>query len=471
MKTTRQSKPSLLLFSLALFLFMLLVSWIFHGTGVIKNDPERNISIPSTLTMPLQVQVAYNDKDIFFRYKWPADRPSIQHDVLKFEGGKWVVKGRAMPGTQTDRLHEDRVAMMVDDGSIPEFAHYGGYIAIGDGISTFTRHAKGKDVKAHPYLGATRNQEEVTKFLPETRTNINDWSSTRSADDPAAQKRAGYFLDLWHWRSHRSNPINMSDDQAVTEIRSTDKGKSLASTNWDAEKKQPKFMFNPAKNKGRVANSWEDVANGKLGFNDPYFLVEKEAVPFDPNHAWKEGDTIPRRVLRAGEGSAVDIKVAGNGRWSNGFWDVVLTRALDTGNPEDDEIFKPHGAYTLAFSVHKDATGGRWHYVSLPVSLGLERQADVRATKFEGATPVWGDNWHNVTMFYPGQVSWPMINSRMHAGADKVRQGVPVKVRHSEIQLAHYGVEMEFNDEIRQHWMYSLIAGLFLVLQLVLTVY
>jgi hypothetical protein len=51
----------------------------------------------------------------------------------------------------------------------------------------------------------------------------------------------------------------------------------------------------------------------------------------------------------------------------------------------------------------------------------------------------------------------------MHAGAAKIRQGVPVKFRHSEIQLAHYGVEMEFNDAIIRQWLLSLAAGVLLV--------
>ena len=59
-----------------------------------------------------------------------------------------------------------------------------------------------------------------------------------------------------------------------------------------------------------------------------------------------------------------------------------------------------------------------------------------------------------------------MLNSRMHAGADKIRQGVPVKFRHSEIQLAHYGVEMEFNDAIIRQWLYTLGAGLLLIVGL-----
>lgn len=454
----------LLLFAIIIFVLLLAISWFFHGTGVIKNDQARSIYIPPELTMPLQVQAAYNRDTFFIRYRWPAEQASIQHDVLKYESGKWVVKGRSMPGPQTNRLHEDRVAMLLDDGKVPEFEHYGGYITIGDGITTFTKHASEKEVKANAYLGGERKQSEVTKSLPETRSDINDWSSVVPKEKLISQRQAGYFLDLWHWRSHRSNPLNMSDDQYVADIRTGDAGRSGVFTNWDNEKKQPLYMFDPATSKGHVANSWEDVSTNKLGFDDPYYLNQSKAIPFDPNHAWKEGDTLPRRVLREANGSVSDIKVSGSGRWKDGYWDVTLKRTMDTGHPLDDKILRDNGIYTVAFSVHRDATGGRWHYVSLPYSLGLDRNARIRATRFEGPTPSWGDKWTDVTLFYPGQVSWPMINSKMHAGADKVKQGIPVRARHSEIQLAHYGVEMEFNDEIRQQWILSLLAGVLLVL-------
>ena len=52
-----------------------------------------------------------------------------------------------------------------------------------------------------------------------------------------------------------------------------------------------------------------------------------------------------------------------------------------------DETGTPIGEdYTLAFAVHRDASGSRWHYVSLPVRLGLNREADVKAVEFEEGT-------------------------------------------------------------------------------------
>ena len=457
-------KASLLSLAVALFVAVLAVSWLFHGTGVVRGDAARSIHIPDELVMPLQVKVAYDGGKILFRYRWAAKQPSIHHDVLKFEKGEWKTYGTAVPGPQPQGLHEDRVTMLVDDGSVPEFEHYGGYITVGDRIASFTRHAEEKEVKEHAYLGKKLGQSEVSKYLPETRLDIGNWASVVPEEKLVAQRKAGYFLDLWHWRAQRSNPLDMSDDQFVAEGRLGDKGKSMATSNWDGAKKQPRFMFDAEKNGGRAAMSWDALIQGKIGFDDAYFVREDQSKPFDPAHAWKEGDVLPRRLLRPGEGSVADIAVSGKGRWEDGYWDVTLTRAMDTKNPEDDKIFVDQRVYTVAFAVHRNATGARWHYVSLPVSVGLDRQARVKAERFSGDAPKWNQDWTEVKLFYPGQVSWSLINSRMHAGAEKVKQGVPVKFRHNEAQLANYGVEMEFNDEIRSQWRWTLLAGLLLIL-------
>jgi len=455
-------KKALLYLSIAIFLGVLGLSWLTHGTGVVNNDIARNIFIPKELTMPLQVKAAYNDREMFFRYRWPARQPSIYHDMLKFEGGKWVRFGASVAGPQPQGIYEDRVTMLVDDGSVPEFARYGGYVAVGDRMRFFTNEAKPDEVKAHPYLGQKRKQTEVGKYLPATRSNINDWASVVPEDQLASLRKAGYFLDLWHWRAHRSSPIDVSDDQYVFELRSGDAGRGPFADNWDPDKQQPRFMLDPEKT-GRRSLNWDDLIQRKLGFDDVYFISEATAVPFDAGYAWKNGDTIPRRLLRPGDGSHGDIKVAGKARWQDGYWDVTLTRAMDTGSLVDDKIMVDKRVYNLAFAVHRDSLGSRWHYVSLPVTLGLGRDAELIAARFEGDAPEWQQPWYNLILFYPGQVSWPHLNSAKHAGADKIKAGVPVKSRHSEIQLAHYGVEGEFAEAIKWQWILTMVAGVLLI--------
>ena len=61
-------------------------------------------------------------------------------------------------------------------------------------------------------------------------------------------------------------------------------------------------------------------------------------------------------------------------------------------------------------------------------------------------------------------LNWPLLNSRAHAGSLDIAEGKPVRPRHSEEQLAHYGVEMEFNDAIIRQWRLTLLAGLWMLL-------
>lgn len=450
--------------AMVLFLITLLIAWLVHGTGIVQDDPARRIHIPDALTMPLQVKAAYDGERMFFRYRWPAEQPHIYHDMLRYEGGQWKRIGDSTVGPQPQGIYEDRVSMLVDDGSVPEFDRYGGYATVGDNMRFFTNQASKEEVQAHPYLGQKKGKSDVRKFLPETRENPGDWSSVVTEEQLASLREAGYFLDFWHWRAHRSNPIGKSDDQYVAEYRYGDKGDGVYTTNWDKENERPKWMFNPEET-GFRALRWEDLEAHRLGFDDVYYLRKDTAVAFDPDHDWQEGDTIPRRALRPGTGSHADIDVAGKARWKDGWWDVTLVRAMDTGQP-DDKTFRHKGIYWAGIAVHRNATGSRWHYVSLPMTIGLERQADVRAVRFQGEAPTWKQSWREATLFYPGQVGWPLLTGAAHAGADRVAEGVPVHARHTPEQLAHYGVEMEFNDRIIGNWLWTTIAGVLLILGL-----
>lgn len=446
----------------AIFVGALGLSWFTHGTGVVRDDPARNISVPSTLTVPLEVWAAHNGETAFFRYRWAAPNAGIFHDVLRFTNGAWVVRGEAVPGPQPDGLHEDRVSMMLDDGSVPEFGRYGGYVTVGDRLAGLTGEASGREVRDHAYLGKKLGLDEPTKYLPATRSDIADWKSVVAEPEQDRLRAAVYFLDLWHWRAQRSGPIGVADDQFVGAGRLGDSGRSPYATNWDGEKKTPRLMLDRAK-VGKAALRWDDIVQGRVGQDDVYYLREDQSVPFDAAAGWQEGDTIPRRLLRAPQGSRADIGVAGRARWADGHWDVTLRRKMDTGKPTEDKILRDGGVYQAAFAIHRQATGGRWHYVTLPVSVGFGRQADIEARRFEGETPDWGQPAFKATLFYPGQVGWGMLNGTRHAGADNIRKGVPVRYRHSEEQLAHYGIEAEFADAIRTQWLLTLLAGLALV--------
>tara|TARA_R110002110_G_scaffold3665_3_gene18946 strand:- start:2282 stop:3673 length:1392 start_codon:yes stop_codon:yes gene_type:complete len=447
-----KKRTTYLAFSAAIFSGLLVAAWVTHGTGIVRDDPERNIVIPDDLTSTLQVKAAYDGETIWFRYRWAAEEPNLVNDVLVYENGAWALREGSEVGPDPDRLVEDRVAMMVDDGSVPLFSRYGGYITIGDGLTSFS--------------GVPETEEERSKYLPETRTDPDDIDTVRPENELRRLREAGYFLDLWDWRSARTNPLAQAEDTSVGAAREPDAGAAPFISNFDENTGLPRFMFDPALDTGNPL-SIDIVTAGEAGFDNAYFLAESAAVPFDPATDWQEGDTLPARVLRESAGSRGDISMPAAARWRNGFWDVTLQRAMDTGDPLEDKIFRDGGSYDLAFAVFRDSATMRWHYVSLPVSFGLDQPAQFVARESEPGQPDWTGPWTEVPVFYPGQVTWDRLTDpRRHPGADRIAARVPAAYQHNERQLALYGIEMEFAEEIRRQWLWTLGMSLLLIVAL-----
>lgn len=427
------------------FILSVILSVAFMAQGVVRDDHDRNIAILDDLLMTLQVKAAYNEDDIFWRFEWDAPEASWYHDSLVYRDGEWAREGRSPVGPEEFGLYEDRLTFFVDDGSVEFFAQYGGFITIVSDMRFMTRDVSTDEAQQH--IG----RDDVRKFLPDTRTDPHDWRTLRPEEELEALHETGYFLDLWHWRAHRANPIGFADDQYVSWYRLSDEGDSPWLINWDEEAGQPTHMFDPELT-GQHAMRWERIIERGYTQDDHYYLSTETAVPFDPDHQWQEGDVLPRRVLREPTGSRGDIWATGV--WDEGKWKVDLVRALDTGNPRDDKILMPLGKYDVAFAVHAQSTGSRWHYVSMPFTLGLDREADIRATRFNGDAPDWDEiEWTEIKLFYPGQISWDHIYSEAHAGYEDMQRQAAWDTVHDEEKLAIYAVESEFRGEIRRQWM------------------
>ncbi|MDY0164155.1 ethylbenzene dehydrogenase-related protein [Desulfobotulus sp.] len=449
-------------------IFLFLLIWVPNTfEPVIRNDHNRNIEIPEKLLHEMRVKVAYNEDTAFFRFELPTPEPSWYHDYWIYQGnGQWHRQGRSPVGREPERLYEDRISFFLDDGGVPEFSKWGGFITASGREMRFFTHAASQEVREHPYLGA-KGQSDLRKWLPETRTDPHDWRTIKPEEELMDLRRAGYFLDLWQWRSHRSNPIGWSDDQYILDYRWSDEGTGMYTTNWDEEKGQPRFMFDPEKT-GQYAMRWEKVQQQGYGQQDMlrYALIlgneriEGNTLAFDVNHDWQVGDVIPRRLLRVPSGSRGSIHA--NGIYKNGNWEVDLWRALDTGAELDDKTLRHQGMYQVAFAAHILSTGSRWHYVSFPKTLGLSRHADIVAVHFEGSVPPWEQiPWTTLTLFYPGQINWSYLISPAHAGAKQIAAGKPLWEGHDEQSLARYAVQNQFRQEIRRQWVETLSALVF----------
>jgi hypothetical protein len=212
--------------------------------------------------------------------------------------------------------------------------------------------------------------------------------------------------------------MGYSDDQYVLDYRNSDAGKGSYATNWDAETAQPEWMFDPAK-VNIVALKWDDLLERRIPQDGLYALTTENAKPFDPNHAWKEGDVIPRRLIQVPEGSHASIR--SEAVWRDGEWHLELRRAMDTGFPDDHALLEGR-TYNIGFAVHRGAQGSRWHHISQPQKVGIGVPGDIRAVRFTGDAPDWGKvPAVTLPLIYPAQVTWEWLTSDSHPGAAEVR--------------------------------------------------
>ncbi len=332
----------------------------------------------------LAVQAAHDSEDLYLRFQWKTRNPfpGTAHPHRRFDGKAWQKIGgprlhKKVWGEGQPAIYEDRLSMMIDDGSVPMFAEQGCWLTCHDGMRDMQKLAKTADVKAHPLLGKVLKKKDVRKYLPSSRTDKDaTWNKTKSADEIAKIKAAGGFVDLMQWRGHRSRPVGMADDGYVLQYRLFDAGKKMFSANWDKKAKQPKYMFDAKKVRFR-SKTMDQIHDTSKPSS---LVVEENAVKFDPKAGWKKGDMLPQYYLtRAVKGSAgdnTDVK----GTWENGMWTVVWVRKLDTGHPEDDKIMKVGGVYSVGFAVHDDNITTRGHHVSWPMTLGIGVKADIQAT-------------------------------------------------------------------------------------------
>ncbi|MDP2603435.1 MAG: ethylbenzene dehydrogenase-related protein [Deltaproteobacteria bacterium] len=332
----------------------------------------------------LSFQVAYDKENAYFRAQWKTrnNYAGDAHPFVRFNGKEWktygfpkldaVVQKGEQPG-----IYEDRFSIMIDDGRVPEFANQGCWLTCHNGERDNPKFATRAEVQANP-LYQTLKQNDVRKYLPSTRTDgLASWDKGKTSEEIAKIKAAGGFLELMQWRAHRSNPVGMADDGYVLEYRLSDAGGNPFGSNVDPKTHQPRFMYDEKK-VGKKALTAGDIR--KM----PTALVrEQNAVPFDPNAGWKEGDLIPEYVLNkeGAKGSGADNNQV-KGAWKDGMWTLVWARKLNLANP-DDKPLKEGNVYNFAFAVHDDNITTRGHQVSFPVTVGFGAKAAIEATRLK----------------------------------------------------------------------------------------
>ena len=383
--------------------------------GRAENDPIEG----KRPIIDLRVKAAYDDQDIYFWFQWETDEPGVYHNVMRFDGKKWVSYGGAKPDEKLG-LYEDRITLLLgykqgspgyvtaDAGVTYGFQSAGCFITCHDSMREMRYDAakNKKGVRAvFPKAGDIRKYILITRKVaqgvdPTKLKGVTEvegrWALLKDKEELATMRKRGQFLDMWMWRAARSGPIGYADDIWVFDYRNSDKGKGP----W--QRQRPKNL-NASSPKGFMFNS-EAVPSNRLGggkyaiqggSNPVEVLKRQETVPFitslgkravkyDPKvYKPQDGDLLFQRVLRPPTKSRGDIQAYGTFSKKRGekrgTWTVILKRKLNTGHPEDDIILKDGEVYSIAFAIHDENVSNRRHHVSFEYTLGLGPKADIEA--------------------------------------------------------------------------------------------
>ncbi|MFC6720742.1 ethylbenzene dehydrogenase-related protein [Halovenus amylolytica] len=429
-------------------------------TAYAEQETMRPDVRPDTLVKDINVQVAFNDEEIIFRFHW--DQPNEGgwlHDMLVYNGVEWVNHQNWDPWNLDEEgapegamqhhqgMYEDRLSFMWDDGTVDGFENFGGWMTVMEGVRRLPGEAASDEVTDHPFFGEdgesanSSGKSDMRKYIPQSRNGEwweHDWDDPKSQEELDQMLEDGEYLDFPMWRAHRSNPVGFGTNHYVLEYRNgqVEGSNTYGSQSWDPEA-GPEYMFDP-----------DIVENGAMDYNEiitddnepgpgipdqqdyeQYALLDGEnVVDFDPEVAEFEGAMIPRRVLS--EPTEGGRSWRAEGVWEDGTWTVEMRRDLETEYVDDMDVEEGE-VYTWSPAIHHGSSQ-RWHWVAYPYKLGLGVEPEYYGETEHGATelvaenvedePDWEDvQTYTIPLMYPGMVDWTWLTNGEHPRVDEVR--------------------------------------------------
>lgn len=338
------------------------------GELLIKND-RLDKAAGKAGSLKTQFQFANDQEYLYVKATWKTQSPfpARLHDTLLYKNGKWSIIGGDIGKNPYTPIYEDRFSIMIDDGSVDQFAQQGCWMSCHRGSRDIGQATKADvldlDVIGRDGLGKT----DIRKYLPDTRTERYglNWDKVKTQEEIDQLKADGKFVDLMQWRSTRSAPTGSADDGYVLEYRHNDAGRTVFTWNFNKKTGLPKYMFDKSVT-GFYALNKEDFND----LNKHIALIEGvNTMPYDASKI-EDGQYLQGRLNREGKGSAGDNQQV-NSSWKDGKYTVIFKRKLNTGNPEEDKIMKIGGTYDFNIAIHDGQTTTRYHYVTLPFTLGI----------------------------------------------------------------------------------------------------
>ena len=335
-------------------------------------------------SIDLTVRAAYDNEFAYFQFRWATATPHAVHTVWRYDGKQWVAWGGPKPDATKKGIppsYEDRLAIIWDDpdnvqafdGSKATFSQVGCWMTCHASMRAMPKDVPRSAIEPHPYWGRQgRKVGDIRKYLLISRTARDEaggWDKVKPVAEVNRLKAAGKFLDLWQWRAARSNGVGYASDDWVLEYRNGDAGRAPFFS-----PSKPEFMYDEKITGFRAIP--EVALPARMG--QAGLIQGKNAVAFDPNAKFAVGDLLPQYMLREPQGSSADVQAFG--RYADGHWTVELRRKLNTGNA-DDKVLRPGKAYPVGFSIFDDTVSNRRHYVTLPLTVGLGMEGDIKAVK------------------------------------------------------------------------------------------
>ena len=400
--------------------------------------------VPNTILKSLDIQVAFNASEIFFRFTWKQEvKNGWFHDLFVYEDGEWVRYSNVNPGIAEEEREdhtgftEDRLSFMIDDGSVKGFENFGGWLTVHEGTRTLPGAVSGEEVENHPHHGDILENSDVRKYIPQSRNGEwweNPWDDVKDQDELDEMLENGEYIDMPMCRCHRGLPAGYGTVQTILDHRHgamDEPSRRIRDSQSLDDDGRPQYMFDP----DLVENGaleLDEIYEGNVLQTDTHALIHRDEdrdddawppdVPdttaeFDPDLAEFEGAAIPRRMLFPDEVEGPGALWKIDGKWEDGEWDVVMFREMQSGYLGEKD-FQAGAVYDFAPAIHAGAAQ-RWHYVGYPYKLGLGEgtDADIRAVQFEGDRPDWNDvPEFTIPLIYPGQCDWTWLISPEHRG-------------------------------------------------------
>jgi hypothetical protein len=231
----------------------------------------------------VKIKSLYDDKNVYFYIQYADPTQSLaRFPWIKQADGSWKQSKKKDSTGHDNTYYEDKVGIYWE-------------------IKARGFKKKGCAVSCHLTENGKNN-------------GIDDTSAGRKYTN-----KPGESIDMWHWKSVRTGPLGMFDDQFVDDTKDPKQNK-----NWG--RKGDTKLGGGYKNNVNEAKSGPAFMNSPYSEKDKYWVLPRTKTKFVDT--FKTGDVAPGIVISPFTGSRGDIKVQSN--WKDGMWTLEVKRALVT---------------------------------------------------------------------------------------------------------------------------------------------